>query len=190
MRNIQRTRLCRIASIAGACRTRSTSWNTVPKPSSGGHDRRASGARQPDHVRLLEIVAPEEEALVEAHGKGVGSAITQVQPSRVPALAVSAPCRERDLGLARVEGEAPLSRRAPSATLAPINGNISSSSYATWVYPNSMAVDLTGTHLVVANSNSNNASMYAIALVTGALAIKLTFDTGLDPTYVAFQRLP
>jgi len=53
-----------------------------------------------------------------------------------------------------------------------------------------MAVDLTGTHLVVANSNSNNASMYAIALVTGALAIKLTFDTGLDPTYVAFQRLP
>jgi len=77
-----------------------------------------------------------------------------------------------------------------NGALTPINGDLSSSSSATWVYPNSVAVDLTGTHLVVANSNSTNASVYAIAAETGALTIKLNFPTGLYPTHVAFQRLP
>ncbi|HUW71024.1 MAG TPA: beta-propeller fold lactonase family protein [bacterium] len=74
--------------------------------------------------------------------------------------------------------------------LSPIHGSVADSSYGTGVYPNSVAVDLTGTYLVVANSNSNNASVYSIALGTGALTPTLVFSTGLDPVHLAFQRLP
>ena len=77
-----------------------------------------------------------------------------------------------------------------TGALAPINTSVADSSVATGTYPNSVAVDMTGTHLVVANSNSNNASVYAITPATGALTLKLAFGTGLTPTHVAFQRLP
>jgi len=49
---------------------------------------------------------------------------------------------------------------------------------------------LTGTYLVVANSNSNSASVFAISAATGALSAKLNFAAGLSPTHMAFQRLP
>jgi len=79
---------------------------------------------------------------------------------------------------------------AGTGALAPVNGTVAGSSYATWLYPNSVAVDMTGTHLVVASSNANKATVYAIAAGTGALTLKINFDTGLYPTHVAFQRLP
>jgi len=79
---------------------------------------------------------------------------------------------------------------AGTGALAPVNGTVAGSSYATWVYPNSVAVDMTGTHLVVASSISNKATVYAITAGTGALTLKISFDTGLYPTHVAFQRLP
>jgi len=34
------------------------------------------------------------------------------------------------------------------------------------------------------------ATVYAITAGTGALTLKINFDTGLFPTHVAFQRLP
>jgi len=77
-----------------------------------------------------------------------------------------------------------------NGALAPINETVSNSSYVTWAYPNSVAIDLTGTYLVVASSNSNMATVYSIAAETGALTLKINFVTGLSPTHVAFQRLP
>jgi len=77
-----------------------------------------------------------------------------------------------------------------NGALAPINETVSNSSYVTWAYPNSVAIDLTGTHLVVASSNSNMATVYSIAAETGVLTLKINFGTGLSPTHVAFQRLP
>lgn len=78
-----------------------------------------------------------------------------------------------------------------TGALAPINTSVADSSVGTGLYPNSVAVDMTGTFLVVANSNSNNASVYAITAGTGALTPKISpMNTGLSPTHMAFQRLP
>lgn len=77
-----------------------------------------------------------------------------------------------------------------TGALTPVNGTVLGSSYVTGAYPNSVAVDLTGTYLAVANSNSNTASIFSIAPGTGVLTTRPVFATGYMPTHMAFQRLP